>query len=131
MYRRPAPPPNLDALQAQFETALGPDELARLSAILDGVPTDALKAIGYGWDAAKKAFTAPFFDAEGHLAGIACRAASDGRKKWMIKGSKPGVAVVDEWLARPGPLLLPEGHTDAATSGAAGARGLARQPAGA
>lgn len=84
------------------------DERLEFFADLLGVEPAALVMLGLGWTG--RAWSFPMHNAERQIVGIRLRAPTGA--KFAVRGSKEGVFV--PCVASDGPLLFPEGPTDAA-----------------
>ncbi|WP_406699474.1 toprim domain-containing protein [Singulisphaera sp. Ch08] len=126
------------SLVAQFENAMPLDRLEQLAKAL-GLPAEALIRFHVGWRAHDKkmegdrivkaqCWTIPMRDGQGKITGINRRYAN-GEKRTMRGGSK-GVFLPDGWRELSGPILIPEGFSDAAALVAIGACGFGRPDVG-
>lgn len=81
----------------------------------DSVTKQSVKMFRVGYYAEEKAFTNPEFDGDGHVVGITRRLNKGEGKKKAIHGSKRGLAIPSDFdeLENDGPILIPEGLTDA------------------
>ena len=77
-----------------------------------GCTTNALDQLGVGRDSKSRAFTFPMFDAQMRIVGIRLRAVTG--KKWAVKGGREGMFLAPRLWTGKGPVLLPEGASDAA-----------------
>jgi hypothetical protein len=102
---------NIEALAAEYYSALGPYTLGLLSATL-GVSKPSLSRLGVGWSARDRAFSFPMRDGDGNVIGIRLRCA-DGRK-WAVKGSRQGLFIPERLNNCADRLLICEGPTDTA-----------------
>lgn len=83
-----------------------------------GVPVEVLLGLGVGYLGRSECWTFPEKDAEGNIVGISTR--DRAGKKRMMKGVSRGVYFADDPIRTEGPILLPEGFSDAATAFAMG-----------
>jgi hypothetical protein len=117
---RPSPAPRVDwAAEAErFAAGLTAARRQDLAADLR-LPDAALDALPrLGFDARRRCWTIPECDADGTPVGIGTR--FPGGRKRQVKGSARGLILPDGWAARPGPLLVVEGASDALAGSAAG-----------
>ena len=85
-------------------------QVGKLAAVL-GVASWALDELLCGWDG--KAWTFPERNADGLIIGVN-RRFEDGGKR-CATGSRRGLTYSETWADNPGPVLLVEGQSDAAT----------------
>jgi len=102
------------ALTKQYEDECN-DDLVKMLADELGVSPDALRRLHVGWKDDEQCYTFPEMSAKGEIVGINRRNANDGNKK-AIKGSKRGLTLPEGWADGDGPLLIPEGASDAAAA---------------
>ena len=97
--------------RAKALTADCNEQLERLAEEL-GVSAAILEALGVGYDSRTCTWSFPERDGSGLVTGINARHAS-GEKRRLF-GSRAGLTYVDHWHLCAGPVLLPEGASDAA-----------------
>lgn len=125
-------------LAAQFENAMPPERLEQLAKAL-GLPAEALIRFHVGFNCndrkkegdriiAGQCWTIPMLDGQGRVTGISRRYAT-GEKRTMSGGTK-GVFLPDGWRSLSGPVLIPEGFSDAAALVAIGACAFGRPDVG-
>lgn len=96
--------------QAAEFAAAASDEAVRILATQLAVSVESLRRLGVG-QGARGAWTFPMVDASGRCTGIRLRL--PGGRKLSVRGGREGLFTPSD-LAGDGPLLLPEGPTDAA-----------------
>jgi hypothetical protein len=109
VVRAELPPPDLSDLAVRCRACVEPGRLQVFARGL-GVSVEALLRLGIGWSAAHSAWAFPMTDAAGRVRGIRLRTPAGG--KFSVPGSKEGLFLPSGDVG--GPLLIPEGPTDAA-----------------
>ena len=102
--------PELANLMRGYRTAINPDKLERLAAVL-GVTVASLNRLGIGWAFDRNAWAFPMTGEGGELLGVRLRR-DDGRK-FSITGGHEGLFIAAD-LPLVGPLVFCEGPTSAA-----------------
>ena len=105
------PRADIEAIARNAYEALTGDQRNWLANDL-GCTTNALVQLCVGFDRKNGAFTFPMRDARMWIVGIRMRAANG--KKWSVKGGREGMFLAPRLWKRKGPVLLPEGASDAA-----------------
>lgn len=101
------PRADLEELARRWASHLAEDRLRQFAAGL-GIQPDALAELGLGWTGGAWSF--PMRNAKGRVVGIRLRA--PGGRKFAVRGGREGCFLPA--TAFEGPLLFPEGPTDAA-----------------
>ena len=108
---------------ASYKKRLTSDSEMELAKAL-GLPPQELGRFRVGWSANQECWTCPEYDAGGKVVGIN-RRYRDGRKKMMAGGAR-GLYYARDWDQEEGPVLCPEGFSDAATLSAMGISAVGR-----